>query len=131
MKIIMTVGLPRSGKSTWARSMGLPIVNPDSVRLAVHGQRYYAPAEPLVWATVGIMIEALRLAGCETIILDATNTVSKRRNEWEKRYPGCIEHKVFNTSPAECIRRALETNQPDLVPVIKDMAMQWDYPPDE
>jgi len=40
MKIlILTVGLPRSGKSTWAAKKGFPIVSPDAIRLAMHGMR--------------------------------------------------------------------------------------------
>ena len=35
--LIVMVGLPRSGKTTWARKQGYPIVNPDSIRLAFHG----------------------------------------------------------------------------------------------
>src|SRR5690554_6874569 len=31
--LICTVGLPRSGKTTWARKQSYPIVNPDSIRL--------------------------------------------------------------------------------------------------
>ena len=32
-KLIMTIGLPRSGKSTWARTQACPIVNQDSIKL--------------------------------------------------------------------------------------------------
>ena len=39
-EIIVTVGLPRSGKTTWAREQGYPIVNPDSIRLSLHGKRF-------------------------------------------------------------------------------------------
>ncbi len=31
-RLILTVGLPRSGKTTWALEQGWPIVNPDSIR---------------------------------------------------------------------------------------------------
>lgn len=128
MRLILTVGLPRGGKTTWARTTGWPIVNPDSIRLALHGQRFYGPAEPLVWATAYTMVEALRLAGHNTIVVDATNVSAKRRAEWESRYAGAVELKVIETPPEECIRRALAEGDVYIVPVIERMAKEWDLP---
>lgn len=126
MKLLVTIGLPRSGKSTWARTTGWPIVNPDSIRLALHGQRFYGPAEPFVWAMAHAMVEALRLAGHKRIILDATNVTPKRRAEWEKQYPGAVEFKVIDATPEECIARAEKENDAEIIPVIKRMASEWD-----
>ena len=128
MKLYVTIGLPRSGKTTWARTTGWPIVNPDSIRLALHGQRFYGPAEPMVWAMAYAMVEALRLAGHDRIVVDATNVSAKRRREWESRYEGAVEWKVIDTSPAECIRRALAEGDTYIVPVIDRMAAEWDLP---
>lgn len=125
--LIRTVGLPRSGKSTWAKSTGLPIVNPDAIRLAIHGQPYFDNAEPLVWAFAKMMVRALFLAGHETVILDATNTTKRRRDEWEVK-GWTTQDKIFDTSPSECIRRAKDGGREDLVPVIERMAAQWDLP---
>jgi predicted kinase len=128
VKLIVTVGLPRSGKTTWARTTGWPIVNPDSIRLALHGQRFYGPAEPFVWAMAYAMVEALRLAGHERIVVDATNVSAKRRAEWENRYPGAVEWKVIETPPIECIRRAVAEKDDAIIPVIQRMADEWDLP---
>lgn len=128
MTIYVTVGLPRSGKTTWAKTTGWPIVNPDSIRLALHGQRFYGPAEPFVWAVAYLMVEALRLAGCPRIVVDATNVSAKRRGEWENRYPGAVEFKVIDTSPEECIRRAQSEGDETIVPIIERMAAEWDLP---
>jgi predicted kinase len=125
----ITVGLPRSGKSTWAREQGLPIVCPDAVRLALHGERFLAKPEPMVWLLVYLMVEALFIAGCNEIIIDATNVNAKSRDQWVKKFPDAeVDLKVFDTSPAECKRRALYTDQADLLPVIDRMAAQWDLP---
>jgi predicted kinase len=34
-QLILTVGLPRSGKTTWAKQQGVPMVNRDAIRLAL------------------------------------------------------------------------------------------------
>lgn len=130
MKLIVTVGLPRSGKTTWAKTTGWPIVNPDSIRLALHGQRFYGPAEPFVWAIAYTMVEALRLAGHNRIVVDATNVSEKRRKEWSSRYPGAVEWKVIDTPKEECIRRARAEGDEAIIPVIERMAAEWDLYPD-
>jgi predicted kinase len=131
VKLHVTVGLPRSGKTTWARSTGFPIVNPDSVRLALHGQRFLGMAEPMVWAVTFAMVESLRLAGHEDIVVDATNVSAKRRKEWTDRYGPDVRWKVINTPAEECIRRALADPDPyyarEIIPVIERMAREWDF----
>lgn len=124
--LICLVGLPRSGKSTWARSQRYyPIVNPDSVRLAIHGQRYIAEAEPFVWATVKAMVKALFLAGHSCVILDATNTTRKRRDEWQSsQWRTCF--KAVGTSKEVCIERAIAEGDSEIIPVIERMAEQFE-----
>jgi predicted kinase len=125
--LILTVGLPRSGKSTWARGTGFPVVNPDSIRLALHGQAFHGPAEPFVWAMAYMMADSLFRAGHETVVVDATNVSAKRREEWTRRYP---DHflQIFDTPPAVCMARANEIGRADLIPVIERMAREWDLP---
>lgn len=125
----MTVGLPRSGKSTWAKSLNYPIVNPDSIRLSLHGHNYIQLAEPFVWAIAKVMVRALFTAGHDIVVLDATNTNKLRRKEWvcsdwETKY------KLFNTSKEDCIYRAHDREY--LIPVIENMAEKWeDIDPEE
>ncbi len=129
--LVCTVGLPRSGKSTWAREQGVPVVNPDAIRLAIHGQPFVASAEPYVWAVAKTMVKALFLAGHTRVILDATNVTRKRRAEWDSPdWNTCF--KVFDTPEHECVRRAIEGNHNALVPVVHRMAAQWEtLQPDE
>ena len=71
--LILTVGLPRSGKSTWAMQQGYPVVNPDSIRLALHGHRFREESEEHVWAIAKTMVNSLFIAGHDKVIVDATN----------------------------------------------------------
>lgn len=123
----LMVGLPRSGKSTWAANSGFPIVCPDAIRISLHGQRWRAESEPMVWAIAHIMVESLFQAGHDNVILDACNVTEARRKEWESTQHVCVFH-VINTPKEECIKRALESGMPDLLPVIERMAAAWNPP---
>lgn len=131
--LIMTMGLPRSGKSTWAREYmlarpGVAIVNPDSIRLAIHGTAFDPKHEPRVWATAHDMVDALFLAGHTEVILDATNLTKARRNEW--RVPKWRRALVdFSRVPAsECVKRAIKGDRDYLVDVIVRMSRNIEPP---
>lgn len=127
--LVCTVGLPRSGKSTWCsemREQGWIIVNPDSIRLALHGKPADPSREGLVWTITRTSIKALFFAGHDRIILDATNVSRRSRKDWEKILPGVeVRFKVFNTNKEVCIQRALANNQQDLVEVIERMSQKF------
>ena len=127
--LTLTVGLPKSGKSTWAREQGVPIVNPDAIRLALHGNRFIGKAEPFVWAIAHVMVHALFLAGHKHVILDATNTTRKRRDEWKSdHWRRAVQ--IFGASLPTCVYRARAHGDEEIVPVIHRMAEQYE-PPDE
>lgn len=129
--LIATVGLPRAGKSSWARAQSFPIVNPDSIRMGLHAHAFVPEAEEFVWAIAKVMVRALFLAGHETVILDATNTTRKRRDEW-KSYKWSLQFKVFDTSEEECRQRALSENDGSKMDAIKRMAAAFEsLQPDE
>ena len=121
--LVMTVGLPRSGKSTWAKGDGAPIVSPDAIRLALHGKAYISQAEPYVWAIARTMVASLFEAGHDKVILDACNNTRKRRDEWRSgRWRRLFSD--FHVSSAICIERAKHDGRDDLVSVIERMAEQ-------
>ena len=129
-KLIVTVGLPRSGKSTWARAQGLPIVNLDAIRLALHGHAFLREAEPMVLAQAQYMVRSLFLAGCPTVIFDATNTTHARRQNYASKL-WVQEFKVFDTPMEVCVERAIATDKPELIPVIQQMAATYEPLTDE
>lgn len=123
--LVCTVGLPRSGKTTWAKGQGHPIVNPDSIRLALHGQRFVVEAEPFVWAIAKTMVAALFLAGHSVVVLDATNTTKKRRGEWtDKRWQTYF--RVFSATAEVCKSRAMAIGDQQIIPVIDRMDGQYE-----
>lgn len=125
--LLMTVGLPGSGKSTWARKTGFPVINPDSIRLALHGQAFRKESEPLVWALAHLMVQSLFLVGHKTAILDACNISEYRRREWKSPHYtlGCV---LFKTPVDECIARDLGREHPVGHEVIQRMSMSLEWP---
>ena len=121
--LLCPVGLPRSGKSTWARELGVPIVCPDAIRYALTGKRWFAPIEHQVWATARTMARALFFAGHKVVVLDATNWTRKSRDNFRPT-PDCDwtrEFVWFHASAELCKARARIT-YPDLVEVIDRFA---------
>ena len=137
--LIVTVGLPRSGKSTWTKWLQHPIVNPDSIRIALHGQAYVKEAEQFVWAIAHTMVRALFLAGHNTVALDATNTTKKIRDQWKseswqtkfKVMPGHDTVENLLLTMQDCMDRAIKTEKPELVPIIQNMAAQFEFLSDD
>ena len=128
--LVLTQGLPRSGKSTWAREQGVPIVNPDAIRLALYGQRWIQEAEPMVWSLATYMVRSLFLAGHDVVILEATSVTHGRRDQWlSSDWKPFV--KIFRTPAEECERRAMLTEQEDLIPVIRRMVDDWQEPSEQ
>lgn len=128
-RLIAMVGLPRSGKSTisreLSRQLGCPIVNRDALRLAIHGQRYAAAAEPMIKTVSLYMIRALFLTGHDTVIYDETN-YSRAARDYIKDLSWQTLFYVVPTPPQVCQERAVATNQEDLVKVIEEMANRYE-----
>ena len=138
-RVILLAGLPRSGKSTYSREQvekgSIPsaaIVNPDSIRLAIHGRLHYPQADQFVWYVAKIMTKALFLAGHENVIVDATAITRWQRDSWRKEMlfsdlkDFSVEIVHINTSKEECIRRAVDSNQKHMIPVIEKMAEDFE-----
>ncbi len=118
--LICPVGLPRSGKSTWARTLNVPIVCPDAIRLSLTGKRWFAPIEHQVWATTRTMVRALFFARHKVVILDATNWTEKVRDHFRPS-PDCdwTREFIWFDADAELCKKRARLTYPDLVEVIE------------
>jgi predicted kinase len=120
--LIVMVGLPRSGKSTWAKARNLPIVSPDAIRLALHGMRFLAIAEPMVWVLARIFVRALFLAGNSRVIVDGCHIKRDYRDEWQSDNVLTSWRVVFKhvqTSQLVCLNRARALNDSEIIPIIE------------
>ena len=125
--LIMTVGLPRSGKTTWAKSSGFPVVNIDAIRLVTYGEVFIAEFESAIWATAKVMVKSLFVYGYSTVVLDACNITIFRRDEWIDSM-WARSYALFKADSSICIQRAEEEKKFDLVTVIKRMASYMEWP---
>ena len=129
--LIMMAGLPRSGKSTFRKSLvtqfGYPVVCPDEIRLLLHNTSFDADRESEVWKIVRVMVQELFNTGSSTVILDATNTTIKRRDEWKSdQWSRRIYY--MDTPKNICIDRAKDSQTEYLIPVIERMSSSLEVP---
>jgi len=126
MKVLwMTVGLPRSGKSTSSKGMGFPVVSCDAIRQSLGCYPFTPVMEPYVWAIARTMVESLFNAGHSDVILDSCSQTRSRRNDW-KSSKWQRKYVIVNTPPSICIQRAHATDQSYLVPIIEKMAAEYE-----
>lgn len=120
--VIMTKGLPASGKSTWAKEWisekrGRVRINRDDLRMMMQGttkMEQGQSCEALVLAaSLNILRNALILG--RDVVCDNTNLnpqTVKRFTEVCEEMGARVEWKVFNTSMEECIRRDSQRENP-------------------
>lgn len=122
--LICMMGLPRSGKTTIVKNLAqkihAPVVNRDSIRLALTGQRYQIVSEHFVKAITEIMVRTLFLSGHNVIIYDETNWSRAARDTYKSDQWRTVFYEV-DTPPDVCIERAKVTDQLDIIPVIQAM----------
>ncbi len=127
--LVCMMGLPYAGKSMWAhelvRSLGMPMVCPDAIRRGLHGERFIAEAEDMVWAIAHTMVRSLFLAGHPLVLLDACNgTVKRRKAWWSTQWQTFFRH--IDTPYDVCYERALQFNDLEILPSLQRMSEQFE-----
>ena len=104
----MLVGLPGSGKSTWAREQKLPVLSSDSIRLLLSddedNQRIHRP----VFATLRFLLRQRLTIGMPLTVVDATNLSPRFRRDWitiAQRHGALVEAVFFDTPLEVCQQR--------------------------
>jgi len=131
MAVYMLIGLPRSGKTTWAKRYqkreGTPIVSADDIRHLVYGQRFWGEGEQLMWAIRSVILKSLLQQDID-VIIDETNTKRERRKpiiDLAKEYGHDVYGIVITTTDKECIKRAEQEGDKKIIPIIERMAAQY------
>jgi predicted kinase len=110
-RLLITRGLPASGKTTFARKLQPRVVrvNRDDLRLMLHGRRLFSEtAEAQVTHIQRMAVEAL-LASHADVIVDDTNLRTSTVREWAllaARFRAGFEvHDLTGVPLEECLRR--------------------------
>lgn len=125
------VGLPGSGKSTWANAQGLPVVSTDAIRKELFGDESIQRNPQAVF---GIAFKKLQeqLKKGNSVIFDATNlTIKNRKNIFKKIYPFSAHAIVFPISANECIERIKTRERKVPSKVILNMQKHFQLPSKE
>ena len=108
MKIVILVGLPGSGKSTWAKRQGVTPLSSDATRALLMDDQTAQNANAQVFATLRyLLVERLRL-GRPLTIVDATHLQPWEREPYfsiAREHGATIEAVFFDTPASECKRR--------------------------
>lgn len=125
------VGLPGSGKSTWANAQGLPVVSTDAIRKELFGDESIQKNPQKVF---NIAFKRLReyLKKGSSVIFDATNlTIKNRKNIFKQIYPFSAHAIVFSTSANECIERIKNRERKVPNKIILNMQKRFQLPSKE
>lgn len=129
--LIMLVGLPRSGKSTYRKKLVEQFkyltVCPDTLRLLIHGEAFKAEYEKQVWQTAELMVKAAFEDGQDVVILDATSITKKDRNKW-KSDKWRRDIRYIDTPMDVCLSRIEPGKNEYLKEVIERMNKNFQFP---
>ncbi|MBM7624089.1 ATP-binding protein [Sporohalobacter salinus] len=134
-ELYMTIGLPRSGKSTWIEKNAEDgvVVSADSLRKKVYGQRFWEDGEGLLWWIRGIFLRELLEQGVK-IYIDETNVTKERRSKiigLAHEYGYEVIGIWIGTDKESCLNRCREISIEEyklMKPAIEQMAATFKKP---
>ena len=106
--IVLLVGLPGSGKSTWVAQQGAAALSSDAVRELLADDPTEQTIHARVFATLRYLLRQRLAIGRPVTYIDATHLTPAERKPYAKiaEWYGCDFEAVFFDVPAEvCIER--------------------------
>jgi predicted kinase len=106
--VVLTIGLPGSGKSTWFKRRGVTPLSSDMLRALLFDDATEQRYQHLVFSTMRSLLRARLLAHMTWNYVDATNLSPKERRHWVQmaRSFGYEVHAVLFDVPIEvCMER--------------------------
>ena len=131
MKIVITVGLPGSGKSTYLRRKGVNAISSDDIRRLITDNPADQDQHARVFATIRHLIRQRLAAGRPATYVDATHLMRWERKPYIQmaRRFGCrIEALFFDVPMDVCIVRNSLRERMVPVEAIRAMAGRIEVP---
>ena len=132
MQVIIMMGIPASGKSTLAKSLGKKVLSSDELRL-LHPE--IPPASTKIWTMMKRMLKR-SIENNVDVVIDATNVSVKDRDRWlsviekekEKGFKIFTSLYIMTTPKEVCLERNKhrEARVPDVA--IHSIAKRWENP---
>lgn len=108
MKLVITVGLPGSGKSTYLARLGVNAISSDEIRRLIADDPHDQTMNARVFATVRYLVRQRIASGRPLTYVDATHLTPWERKPYVKfaqRYGVQLEALFFDVPVEICITR--------------------------
>lgn len=135
MTIILTRGLPGSGKSTWAKAWVAADpstrlrVNRDDIRFQLYGKYWGEGVDENVVTKIEDAMVAAGVAAGKSVVIDATHLKSAWITRWRRKYPN-LTIESFETPVEECKLRDRQRTRTVGADNIQSMANRYHIRPD-
>jgi predicted kinase len=129
--VVLAIGLPGSGKSTWFRRRGVTPLSSDMLRSILFDDITEQRYQGLVFSTLRSLLRARLIARMPWNYVDASNLSSHERRQWIKMAKGFgyEVHAVFFDVPLEvCLERNRRRERQVKEEVVQRMAAKLKPP---
>jgi predicted kinase len=103
--VIVLVGLPGSGKSTWAAKQGLPVLSSDAIRELIADDVGDQTIHRQVFAAIRFLLKQRIAAGRPVTCIDATHLTPWERRAYLRMKDVAVEAVYFDVPAEVCKER--------------------------